>query len=72
MDWKNAYLSSSRFQVGDVMKLDYSELISPFPVYMERIGHVKSPTLREIWAPETTWNTYQMYLGLLLMTPQAY
>lgn len=54
------------------MKLDYSELISPFPVYMERIGHVKSPTLREIWSPEITWNTYQMYLGLLLMTPQAY
>ncbi len=54
-----------------MMKLDYSELISPFPYYAEHIGHVKSPTLRDIWNPEITWQGYQMYLGLLLMTPQA-
>lgn len=53
------------------MKLDYSDLISPFAFYVERIGHVKSPTLRDIWNPRTTWRGYQMYLGLLLMTPQA-
>lgn len=54
------------------MKLDYSDLISPFPFYAEHIGHVKSPTLKEIWNPKTTWQGYQMYLGLLLLTPQAY
>lgn len=72
MDWTDNDLSRSRFQVGKTMKLDYSDLISPFPFYVERIGHVKSPTLRDIWNPRTTWQGYQMYLGLLLMTPQAF
>ncbi|MCR1917915.1 hypothetical protein NSA48_02525 [Frisingicoccus caecimuris] len=71
MDWTDNDLSRSRFQAGEMMKLDYSDLISPFSFYVERIGHVKTPTLRDIWNPRTTWQGYQMYLGLLLMTPQA-
>lgn len=54
------------------MKPDYSDLISPFPFYAEHIGHVKSPTLKDIWNPKTTWQGYQIYLGLLLLTPRDY
>ena len=54
------------------MKLDYATLISPYPFYLERIGGIKSPTLRAIWSPDVTYQTYQMYITLLLMTPQNY
>lgn len=54
------------------MKLDYSILISPFPFYLAQIGSVKSPTLREIFSPEVTYEGYNLYLSLLLMTPQTY
>ena len=48
MDWTDNDLSRSRFQAGEMMKLDYSDLISPFSFYVERIGHVKTPTLRAV------------------------
>lgn len=54
------------------MKLNYATLISPYPFYLERIGGIKSPTLREIWNPDITYQNYQMYITLLLMTPQNY
>lgn len=54
------------------MKLDYAALISPYPFYLERIGSIKSPTLREIWSPNVTYPVYQTYLTILLMTPQTY
>ena len=54
------------------MKLDYATLISPYPFYLERIGGIKSPTLKEIWSPDMTYQNYQMCLTLLLMTPQNY
>lgn len=54
------------------MKLDYATLISPYPLVLQKIGSIKSPTLKEIWNPEITYNTYQLYLILLLTTPQTY
>lgn len=54
------------------MKLEYSTLISPYPLYLDKIGNVKSPTLKEIWNPRITYPRYNLYLKLLMMTPQAY
>lgn len=54
------------------MKLNYADLISPYPFYLSHVGGIKSPTLREIWHPDVTYQTYQAYLTLLLMTPQHY
>lgn len=54
------------------MKLNYAALISPHPFLMEKVGSVKSPTLREIWSPDVGYQKYQMYLTLLFMTPQVY
>jgi len=62
------------------MKLDYSDLISPYPYRLVLevnhnqvvIGEIKSPTLKEIWNPDITYNGYQILIGLLLMNPQKY
>lgn len=54
------------------MKLDYATLISPYPFSLDRVGAIKAPTLREIWNPHVTWRTYNLFLQLLLMTPQIY
>ncbi len=54
------------------MKLDYATLISPYPFSLTAVGAIKAPTLREIWNPSVTWQTYNLYLQLLLMTPQTY
>ena len=54
------------------MKLDYATLISPYPYYIEGIGNVKCPTLKEIWNPEITYQGYSTFLTLLLLTPQTY
>lgn len=54
------------------MKLDYATLISPYPLYLKNIGHIKSPTLKEIWNPNITYSIYNMYLSTLLYTPQLY
>lgn len=52
------------------MKLDYFDLLSPEPIYFRHIGGIKSPTLREI--SKISYNTYQMYLSVLLMDSKAY
>lgn len=54
------------------MKLDYATLISPYPMSVQQIGHIKSPTLKEIWNPDITYNGYSMYLSLLLMDMPTY
>ncbi|POO87871.1 hypothetical protein C1H59_03650 [Clostridium sp. 3-3] len=62
------------------MKLDYSYLISPYPYYLMLktsnssivIGGIKSPTLREIWSPDITYQRYQIFISQLLMNPQKY
>lgn len=54
------------------MKLDYATLISPYPLSLERIGHVKPPVLKEIFGLKITYQIYSMYLSLLLMTPDNY
>lgn len=54
------------------MKLDYATLISPAPCYLEQAGHIKSPRLRDIFCPEVGYPRYNLYLSLLLSTPQHY
>lgn len=54
------------------MKLDYATIISPCPVILHNIGRIRAPTLKEIWDPSVTYDRYQMYLSLLLATPQGY
>lgn len=52
------------------MKPEYFDLLSPEPIYLHPIGGVKCPTLREI--SQLSYDTYYMYLSLLLITPQSY
>lgn len=54
------------------MKLDYATLISPYPLHLKKVGHIKSPTLREIWNPDITYSRYNMYLSLLSIDIQNY
>ncbi|WP_143322878.1 hypothetical protein [Clostridium sp. HBUAS56010] len=62
------------------MKLEYADLISPYPyklmVQLDQnlllIGSIKSPTLKEIWNPDITYSRYHGFIGLLLMNPQKY
>lgn len=53
-----------------MMKLDYYTLLSPTPVTLSNIGHVKSPTLLEI--SQVTYSVYNTYINLLLMTIDKY
>lgn len=52
------------------MKLDYFSLISPLPFYVNGVGSIKSPTLREI--SKINYYTYQVYLSNLLLDPASY
>lgn len=52
------------------MKLSYFELLSPDPVYVQGIGGILSPTLRDI--SRLGYNKYQYYLTMLLMDPKTY
>ena len=52
------------------MKLDYFDLLSPTPIYIANIGHIKSPTLREI--SEIGYLQYNGYLSVLLLTVEDY
>ena len=54
------------------MKLDYSILISPYPLFLNNIGHIKSITLEEIFSPSVTYLVYNSYLSFLLLTPETY
>lgn len=55
---------------GDILKLDYFELLSPHPVQLQGVGGIVSPRLRDISAIGI--NTYHSYLSYLLMEPQMY
>lgn len=52
------------------MKPDYFALLSPEPIYIHPFGGVKCPTLREI--SQLSYDTYYLYLSLLLITPKSY
>lgn len=52
------------------MKLDYFDLISPDPIPIQNIGHLLSPTLRQI--SEIGINMYNYYLSIVLMTPKLF
>lgn len=51
------------------MKLPYFDLLSPAPVYIQNIGGIISPTLREICS--LGYDMYQSYLTFLLMDPKT-
>lgn len=52
------------------MKLSYFELLSPDPVYIQDIGGIISPTLKEI--SSIGIHTYQYYLGILSMNIKSF
>lgn len=52
------------------MKLDYFDLISPLPLELYKIGHIKSPKLKEI--AEISYFTYAQYVSFLKMKPIDY
>lgn len=52
------------------LKLDYFDLISPDPISIQNIGHLLSPTLRQI--SELGINMYNYYLSIVLMTPEMF
>lgn len=52
------------------MKLNYFDLLSPCPVYVQDVGGIISPTLRDI--SSIGIHTYQYYLGILSMTVQSF
>lgn len=54
------------------MKLDYSILISPYPLPLKNIGNIKAVTLEEIFSPSVTYPIYNSYLSFLLLTPDTY
>ena len=53
------------------MNLDYALLISPTPLQLN-LCSVRSPTLREIDALPDKFNTYHMYLSMLLLDIDTY
>ena len=53
------------------MTLDYALLISPSPLQLN-LCSVRSPTLREIDALPDKFNTYHMYLSMLLLDIDTY
>lgn len=52
------------------MKLSYFSLLSPDPIYIEGIGNIRCPSLRDI--SKITLELYNYYISLLLLTPQKY
>lgn len=52
------------------MKLDYFDLISPFPIPIQNIGQLLSPTLSQI--SKVGINVYNYYLSIILMTPKSF
>ena len=47
------------------MQLTYGQRISPFPVYMQGVGHFKSPKMADIYDPDVGDSVYYTYLCLL-------
>lgn len=58
------------YEVGDILKLSYFELLSPAPVNIENVGGIISPTLKDI--SSIGINTYQYYLTILQMDLKTY
>lgn len=55
------------------MKLDYATLISPHPLKIPNIGHIKSIKLKEIFCSDTMdYSLYNFYLSFLMLTPETY
>ena len=52
------------------MKLEYFDLLSPDPIYIQKVGGIISPKLRDI--SSIGINTYQYYLTILLMDLKTY
>ena len=54
------------------IKLDYFTLLSPDPIFINGVGNIKSPTLRDISKLEYKCNTYNFYVNLFLLTIDNY
>lgn len=52
------------------MKLSYFELLSPNPVYIQNVGGIISPKLKDI--SSIGINTYHYYLSIILMDLKSY
>lgn len=52
------------------MNLNYFDLLSPSPIKLKDIGSIKAVKLKEIDA--IGYSNYEIYLGMLSMTPQRY
>lgn len=52
------------------MKFSYFELLSPDPIYIQKVGGIVSPKLKDI--SSIGYNTYQYYLSILLMDLKSY
>ena len=51
-----------------MLHIDYFYLISPTPIYLQNVGHIKSPTLKEI--NELGINNYNYYLSPFIITKE--
>ena len=54
----------------ELMKLSYFDLLSPEPIYIQNVGGIISPTLRDISL--LGYDTYQYYLTILSMDLKTY
>jgi hypothetical protein len=54
------------------MKIDYFSLLSPSPIFINGVGNIVSPTLRNISNLKYKYNTYQIYISFLLMNIKTY
>lgn len=52
------------------MKFDYFELLSPDPIYVQNVGGIVSPKLKDI--SFIGLNAYRYYLSIILMNPISY
>lgn len=48
------------------MKLDYLDMLSGDPIYVEGVGHIRSPKLRELSPSQTGHMKYNMYISFLI------
>lgn len=54
------------------MKLNYTSIISPFPLRVSGVGNIKSPKLEDIWSPKVTIEKYEFFLALISMNVKIY
>lgn len=55
---------------GDLMELQYFDLISPLPFAIQGVGHIKPYTLRDV--ASVTQRAYSTYIALLNISPKDY